>query len=101
MSQLTDKIVKRIIELNKIQSNLIEELADQPVNWDEVPIDTLILVRNSIGISSNWYKAYFAEFDFSKKRVRVYPYGGTSQTQTNKETVEYAKLIKEDSGSIN
>ena len=67
----------------------------QKVDWENVPVDTKILVKNRK--DDTWIKRYFAKY----KNGKVYAWnnGATSFSADNKYNVadwKYAKLYKEE-----
>ena len=70
-----------------------EEPEKLGINWNEIPVDTPILVRQSRG--DDWTKRHFAKYE----RGTVYAWcdGQTSWTTYNRDMINwhYAKLVKE------
>lgn len=68
---------------------------EETVDWSTVPVDTKILVRDTI--DSKWFRAYFAGYVNGK--VYAFDYGATSWSASNeyhnKHFYKYAKLYKE------
>lgn len=64
----------------------------EPVDWNKVPIDTEILVRNNE--NQNWNKRYFAEYDHGIVRTWT---GGKTSWSADGESLpwNYAKLAED------
>lgn len=77
-----------IMKVLDCDNNVIWEREE--VDWTKVPVDTKVLVRNSMG---EWYKRYFAEY----KDGIFYAFynGGTSWTTSNKIPWRECKLDEE------
>ena len=68
---------------------LLEDYEEPEIDWNEVKVDTPILVRNSE--DEEWHKRYFAKYD---KYGLVYTWksGRTSWTEEDLAVWSYAKL---------
>lgn len=83
--------------ISAYQTLLLLENYEEPeklgINWNEIPVDTPILVRQSRG--DDWTKRHFAKYE----RGTVYAWcdGQTSWTTYNRDMINwhYAKLVKE------
>ena len=73
-------------------SDVIWERDGETVDWNTVPVDTTILVRDYE--DEDWIPAYFAEYNNGV--VYVWEDGGTSFTKKQTEAWCYAKLYEED-----
>jgi len=72
---------------SKINDNdLVEEYSP----WNDVEIDTKILVRNNI--NNKWVPAYFAGYEYGV--IKAFADGGTSWSRKDKRGWEYAKLAE-------
>lgn len=78
--------------LNKPENLIWERKKEEEVDWNTVPVDTPILVRDDE--DDIWIPAYFAEYN--NDVVYVWEDGGTSFTKTYTEAWCYAKLYEED-----
>ncbi len=74
-------------------ARIVMEYEPEEVDWNEVPVDTKVLVRNSE--EAKWCRRHFAKFEDGK--VYVFPFGETSYT-SNHDPIGcvYAKLYKEE-----
>jgi len=74
---------------SKISGNdLVEEYSP----WNDVEIDTKILVRTNI--NSEWIPRYFAGYEYGV--IKAFAYGGTSWSREDKRGWKYAKLAEKD-----
>lgn len=67
------------------------------VDWTKVPVDTKILVRNSI--DQEWLKRHFSHFDGIAGKVRAFAAGDTSWSADERHSTvmwEYAKIADPD-----
>ena len=104
--------MKYIIELEKIEgtdlwkakgcntlvfdqngiNNILKPLEEEEkVNWNEVEVDTLIEVADSLG--SGWDKRYFAKYKSGK--IYAFANGTTSKTAKGASAWNYARLVGE------
>lgn len=69
-----------------------EEYKAPEVDWTKVPVDTKILVRNSL--DKKWYRRYFYRYEESTGRIYSFALGSTSWTANECDTVmwEYAQI---------
>ena len=85
---LEDKYPEKALEI------VMEYEPGQKVDWENVPVDTKILVKNRK--DDTWIKRYFAKYKNGK--VYAWTNGATSFSANNKYYVtdwRYAKLYKE------
>ena len=87
-----DKVYGLSPMLDKPENLIWEHKKEEEVDWNTVPVDTIILVRDYE--DEDWIPAYFAEYNNGV--VYVWEDGGTSFTKTNTEAWCYAKLYEED-----
>ena len=69
------------------------EYVETQADWNQIPVDTLILVKNHV--NDDWTRRYFAGIENNK--VHTWTNGTTSQTTPNLriwESWNYATLIK-------
>lgn len=71
-------------------SELVEMNFEETIDWNEVPIDTKILVRNYK--ENKWKKRYFAKYE--NGTVYAWYNGGTSYSQSDTIDWDCAKLYK-------
>jgi len=76
----------RYLENTTSGYDLIEEYSI----WNDVPIDTKILVRTNI--NNKWVPAYFAGYEYGV--IKAFADGGTSWSREDKRGWEYAKLAE-------
>lgn len=67
---------------------LMEEHKEPEVDWENVPVDTPILVRHSNEVQ--WDKRYFAKFE--NRRIHAFKNGYTSFIEKRTTIWKYAKL---------
>ena len=78
-----------IMKVLDCDNNVIWEREE--VDWNKIPVDTKVLVRNSK--DGEWYKRYFAEYEDG--RFYVFNNGGTSWSISGKTSWEECKLAEE------
>lgn len=66
------------------------EYIEHEVDWSKVPVDTLILIKDSA--KSNWVRRYFAKYENGK--VHTWNDGATSYTTNETTSWKYAKLAE-------
>ncbi len=73
-----------------------EEYKEPEVDWTKVPVDTKILVRNSL--DKKWDRRYFYRYEESTGRIYSFALGSTSWTANECDTVmwEYAQIADPD-----
>lgn len=73
-----------------------KEYKEPEVDWTKVPVDTKILVRNSL--DKKWYRRYFYQYEESTGRIYSFALGSTSWTANECDTVmwEYAQIADPD-----
>lgn len=73
-----------------------EEYKEPEIDWTKVPVDTKILVRNSL--DKKWYRRYFYRYEESTGRIYSFALGSTSWTANECDTVmwEYAQIADPD-----
>lgn len=64
-----------------------EHEEQQDVDWTQVPIDTLILCRDSM--AEDWTPRYYAGYMNDNGRPAAFPYGATSKTNQGQNTISY------------
>lgn len=66
------------------------------VDWTKVPVDTKILVRNSL--DKKWNRRYFYRYEESTGRIYSFALGSTSWSANERDTVmwEYAQIADPD-----
>lgn len=80
-----DKDITKIFNING-------ELLWDEVNWNKVPIDTKVLVKDDD--NNKWIRRHYAGYDEEKKLFIAFTDGGTSWT--TKDTTEWAQCKLED-----
>ena len=78
--------------LNKPENLIWERKKEEEVDWNTVPVDTSVLVRDYE--DEDWIPAHFAKYDYGV--VSVWEDGGTSFTKKQTEAWCYAKLYEGD-----
>ena len=73
-----------------------EEYKEPEIDWTKVPVDTKILVRNSL--DKKWYRRYFYRYEESTGRIYSFALGSTSWTANECDTVmwEYGQIADPD-----
>lgn len=73
-----------------------EEYKEPEVDWTKVPVDTKILVRNSL--DKKWDRRYFYRYEESTGRIYSFALGSTSWTANECDTVmwKYAQIADPD-----
>lgn len=73
-----------------------EEYKEPEIDWTKVPVDTKILVRNSL--DKKWYRRYFYRYEESTGRIYSFALGSTSWTANECDTVmwKYGQIADPD-----
>lgn len=84
-----------------LQLWLDEEYEEPEVDWDNVPVDTLVRVRNDE--DSPWVLQYFKEFDEERNyKFLAWSNGRTSKTAGGRRTGwKYCELVEEEDDGSN
>lgn len=82
-----------------LQLWLDEEYEEPEVDWDNVPVDTLVRVRNDE--DSPWVLQYFKEFDEKRNyKFLAWSNGRTSKTAGGRRTGwKYCELVEDEDGN--
>ena len=73
---------------------LLEDYEEPEIDWNEVKVDTPILVRNSE--DEEWRKRHFAKCECKGRLVYTWKGSGTSWTEEGMCVWKYAKLAKDE-----
>lgn len=82
-----------------IGSKTDEEYEEHKVDWNKVPVDTLVRVRNDE--DSPWVLQYFKEFDEKRNyKFLAWSNGRTSKTAGGRRTGwKYCELVEDEDGN--
>ena len=80
------------IEENFCLDTILEMEFEEEINWEDVPVDTKILVKGNEN-DCQYLKRYFAEY--KDGYIYTWAYGGTSFTTQVKTKWGYGKLYEE------